>query len=103
MNLAVIKTGGKQYAVEPGNKIRIEKLDLSTDEVIFSEVLLVADEKNINLGTPLVTGAKVSAKLIAQGKSDKVVGNHYKPKTRNKKKFGHRQPYTEVEITKISL
>jgi large subunit ribosomal protein L21 len=102
MNLAIIKTGGKQYAVAPGNKIKVEKLDVVGTDIVFSEVLMVVDEKNIKIGTPLVVGATVSAKVLAQGKADKVVGTHYKPKTRNKKKFGHRQPYTEVEIVKIS-
>ncbi len=103
MNLAVIKTGGKQYIVTAGQKLRVEKLTVSEkDKVDFNEVLLLADDKNVKVGQPFLTGTKVTATVLAQGKSVKVTGSHYKPKTRNKKKFGHRQPFTEVEIMKIT-
>jgi large subunit ribosomal protein L21 len=103
MNLAVIKTGGKQYIVTAGQKLKVEKLAvIEKDKIDFSEVLMVADDKNIKIGQPFLQNAKVAATVLSQGKADKVVGHHYKPKTRNKKKFGHRQPFTEVEITKIS-
>lgn len=112
--LAVIKTGGKQYKVREGDKIRIEKLNSEVGkEVVFDEVFLVADEvtgdddtvksvKEIKIGKPKVRGAKVTGKVLAQGRNDKVIVFKYKPKKRYKKKQGHRQPYTEVEITKIS-
>ncbi len=102
MNLAVIKTGGKQYVVTQGQKLKVEKLPVNVkDKVELAEVLLLGDEKKLQIGTPFLANAKVTATVLAQGKSDKVVGHHYKPKTRNKKKFGHRQPYSELEITKL--
>jgi len=102
--LAVIKTGGKQYIVTPGQKIKIEKLDKETDsEVIFDEVLLVEKGKKIEIGTPFVEGAKIIGKIISQGKAKKVIVFKYKQKTRYKVKKGHRQPYTEVEIKTINL
>lgn len=104
--LAVIKTGGKQYLVKPGDKIKIEKIEGNNDEeVIFDDVLLVEDstdgKEELKIGTPLVGGAKVFGKILNQGKEKKVIVFKYKPKTRYKKKTGHRQLFTEVEITKI--
>jgi len=102
--LAIIKTGGKQYLVTPGDKIKIEKLDKPEGkEVTFKEVLLLEKGKKIEVGNPLVKRAKVLGKILKQGKSKKVVVFKYKSKTRKKKKRGHRQPFTEVEITKIEL
>lgn len=101
---AVIKTGGKQYLVSPGDKIKIEKIDASEKkEVVFDEVLLVIDDKEeIKMGTPFIKGAKVKAKFLAQDRAKKIVVFKYKPKKRYQKKMGHRQSYTEVEITSIS-
>lgn len=100
--LAVIKTGGKQYKVSPGDKIKVEKLDKEEGkEIVFKEVLLVEKNKKLEIGTPLVKGAKVTGKVLKQGKEKKVIILKYKPKTRQKTKTGHRQPFTEVEITKI--
>ncbi|KPJ54833.1 50S ribosomal protein L21 [Parcubacteria bacterium DG_72] len=112
--LAVIRTGGKQYKVSPGDKLKVEKLNKKTasakatavkegEEVIFSQVLLVEKNKKLYVGTPLVKGAKVLAKVLSQGKGKKVIVFKYKPKTRYKKKQGHRQLFTEVEITKIEI
>ena len=102
--LAIIKTGGKQYLVEPGNKIKIEKIkEKEGKEVTFKGVLLVEKNKKLEVGTPLVKGAKVIGKVLSQGKGKKVVILKYKPKTRYKVKKGHRQPFTEVEITKIEI
>ena len=102
--LAVIKTGGKQYKVSPGDKIKIEKLEKEEGkEVIFKEVLLVEKNKKLEIGTPLVKGAKVVGKILKQGKAKKIIILKYKPKTRQKTKSGHRQLFTEVEITKIEL
>ncbi len=100
--LAVIKSGGKQYLVAPGEKIKIEKIEgQKNKEVVFEEVLLLQKGKSIKIGDPLVKGAKVIGKIVNQGRSEKVIVFKYKPKTRYKVKKGHRQPFTEVEITKI--
>jgi len=100
--LAVIKTGGKQYLVQPGDKIKIEKLDQKEgEEIVFSDVLLVEKDKKVEIGTPLVKNAEVLAKVLSQGKADKVVIFKYKAKKRYSRKIGHRQPYTEIEITSI--
>ncbi len=100
--LAVIKTGGKQYLVSPGDKIKIEKLNKKEgSEVTFSEVLLLEKQKKIEIGDPLVKGAKVTAKVLKQGKGKKVIIFKYKSKKRYHLKKGHRQPFTQVEILKI--
>jgi len=99
MKLAVIKTGGKQYVVAEKTKVKIEKLEVADGATIEFDALLVADGDQVEIGTPL-TG-KVQGKALRQGRTAKVIGIKYKPKTREKKKFGHRQNYTEVEITKI--
>jgi len=101
--IAVIKTGGKQYKVAPGDKIKIEKLDKKVgDSAVFDAVLLVSGGDNdARIGDPLVVGAKVIGKVVDQSKDKKVIILKYKPKTRQKTKTGHRQPYTEVEIEKI--
>ena len=100
--LAVIKTGGKQYLVSPGDKIRIEKLDIKEGkEVKFSEVLLMEKRNKVQMGTPFVKGAKVIGKVLKQGRTKKVIVFKYKSKTRQKTKKSHRQDFTEVEITKI--
>jgi len=99
---AVIKTGGKQYRVSKGDKIKIEKLDAKVgDKVTFDDVLLVVEKDKAKIGTPKVKGAKVETKVLKQAKYKKVVIFKYKAKKRYKKKLGHRQPYTEVEIIKI--
>lgn len=97
--LAVIKTGGKQYLVSPGDKIKIERIE--GKDIIFDQVLLLEKNKKVEIGTPLIKGAKVLGKVLLQGKGKKVIVFKYKSKTRYKKKAGHRQPFTEVEITKI--
>lgn len=101
--LAVIKTGGKQYKVAPGDKIYIEKLDAKEgDGVVFDEVLLVENGGKVEVGKPLVESAKVEGKVLEQGRDDKIVIHKYKAKKRYHVTKGHRQPYTAVEITKIS-
>jgi len=101
--LAVIKTGGKQYLVSPGQKIKIEKVDKKEgSEIIFDDVLLLEKQKKLEIGTPLVKGAKVVGKVLSHGKGKKVIIFKYKSKKRYKKKIGHRQPFTEVEILRIS-
>ncbi len=100
--LAIIKTGGKQYKVAVGDKIKVEKLEGEEgSKVVFSEVLLVGDEKDVKVGTPFLEGAKVEGTLVATAKGKKVVGIKFKAKKRYRVKFGHRQTMTEVEITKI--
>ena len=100
--LAIIKTGGKQYKIEEGDKIKVEKLEGEEGSVIsFDEVLFVGDEKEVKVGTPNVAGAKVEAKIIKTEKGDKVTGIKFKAKKRYKVKFGHRQTMTEVEILSI--
>ena len=101
MKLAVIKTGGKQYLVKEGDRVKFEKISANEgDNFDFDNVLLVAG-KEVNIGAPLVEGAKVKAKVLKQGRAKKVIIFHYHSKTRYKKKAGHRQPFTEVEILEI--
>lgn len=101
--LAVIKTGGKQYLVQPGDKIKVEKLAQKEGaEISFSEVLLVEKNKKLEIGNPKVKEAKVEAKILKHGKGDKLIIFKYKAKKRYKRKIGHRQPYTEIEITGIN-
>ena len=96
---AVIKTGGKQYYVEEGSIIYVEKLDgNANDKITFNEVLMLGEK----LGTPFVKGAKVEGEIVKHGKNKKIKIFTYKPNTTStRKKQGHRQPYTEVKITKI--
>ena len=99
---AVIATGGKQYRVAEGDVIRVEKLDANVgDSVTFYEVLAVGGEK-MNVGTPYVDGASVDGEVLAQDRARKVVVYKYKPKRGYHRKNGHRQPYTELKITKIN-
>jgi large subunit ribosomal protein L21 len=101
--LAVIKTGGKQYKVKVGDKIKVEKLEGKAGEkIVFSEVLFLGDEKDVRIGNPLVKDVKVEGKILKTAKEKKVVGIKFKAKKRYKVKFGHRQTMTEVEITKIA-
>jgi large subunit ribosomal protein L21 len=100
--LAVIKTGGKQYLVEKGTKVKIEKIEGTIGEkAIFSEVLMRGDAKKVVVGTPFLKDVVVEGKIIKQAKAKKVTGVKHKAKKRYKVKFGHRQQFTEVEITKI--
>ncbi|MEY2985916.1 MAG: ribosomal protein [Candidatus Parcubacteria bacterium] len=101
---AIIRTGGKQYSVEKGTILKIEKLDKEEGaEVVFDDVLLVENSSNIAVGNPKVEKAKVTAKVLTQGRGKKQIVFKYKNKTRYSVKNGHRQPYTEVEITDITL
>lgn len=100
--IAVIKTGGKQYLVKPGDKIKVEKLDIEDGkEVIFSEVLLCDNNKKMEIGNPFIKGVEVKGKVLVQGKGKKLIIFKYKPKKRYKRKIGHRQQFTEVEIIEI--
>lgn len=100
---AIIETGGKQYKVEAGDTVYIEKLDVEADsEVIFDKVIAVAKEDNLVVGAPYVEGATVTAKAVKNGKAKKITVFTYKPKKNAKRKMGHRQPYTKVEISAIN-
>ena len=100
---AVIKTGGKQYRVQQGDVIFVEKINAQADEAVtFDEVLLVGNDGETKIGTPVVEGAKVEGKVLAQVKSKKIVVYKYKAKKNERKKQGHRQPYTKIEITAIN-
>ncbi|OHA62579.1 MAG: 50S ribosomal protein L21 [Candidatus Wildermuthbacteria bacterium GWA2_46_15] len=102
MTLAVIKTGGKQYIVTPGQKLKIEKLPKEVgDEIIFDQVLLVSNDLT-RIGHPVVKDVEVKGKVLSQGKGKKITILKFKPKVRYHKKAGHRQLYTEVEITQIA-
>ena len=101
---AVIVTGGKQYTVAEGDVIFVEKLYAEAESTVnFDQVLAVLDGENTKIGTPVVEGAKVEAKVVKNGKGKKITIFRYKAKKNEKKKIGHRQPYTKVEITKIAL
>ena len=99
---AVIVTGGKQYTVSEGDVLYIEKLEAEAEATVkFDQVLAVLDGENTKIGAPYVDGASVTAKLVKQGKAKKIYVFKYKSKKNEKKKIGHRQPYTKVEIVKI--
>ena len=101
---AVIVTGGKQYTVAEGDVLYIEKLNAEEAAVVkFDQVLAVLDGENTKIGAPVVEGAAVEAKVVKNGKGKKIDIIRYKAKKNEKKKIGHRQPYTKVEITKIAL
>lgn len=98
---AIIKTGGKQYCVEEGKVITIEKLDVEAGaKVAFDEVLLVSGD-SVKIGQPTVAGAKVTGKVLEQGKGAKIRIFKYKAKSNYRRRQGHRQPFTKVQIEKI--
>ncbi|MCI8438563.1 MAG: 50S ribosomal protein L21 [Oscillospiraceae bacterium] len=100
---AIIVTGGKQYKVAEGETLFIEKLpNEAGDQVVFGEVLAILDGDSATIGTPTVSGASVEAKVVKNGKGKKIRIFKYNPKKGYRKRQGHRQPYTKVEITKIS-
>lgn len=99
---AIIETGGKQYKVQEGDSIRIEKIDLADGELVkFDKVLLLSNEGSITAGKPFIEGASVEATVENQGKAKKIIVFKYKAKKDYRKKQGHRQPYTQVKIEKI--
>lgn len=99
---AIIETGGKQYRVQQNDIIYVEKLDLAPDATIDFDVLLIGKDEGISIGQPLVEGAKVSAKVVSQVKGEKLIIYKYKSKKNYRRKQGHRQPYTKLEITGIN-
>lgn len=99
---AIIETGGKQIRVEEGQTIFVEKLDVAEGEVVtFDKVLLVGGE-NVKVGSPVVAGATVTAKVEKQGRAKKIIVFKYKAKKNYRKKQGHRQPYTKLTVEKIN-
>lgn len=99
---AVITTGGKQYKVNEGAQIRVEKLSGDVGEkVVFDRVLMTCADGKTSIGTPTVSGAKVEAEITAQDRAKKVVVFKFKHRKNYRRKYGHRQPYTQLRITKI--
>jgi len=99
---AVLETGGKQYRVQVGDEINVEKLGIEADqEVVFDKVLAVGEGSDVKIGTPYVEGATVRGTVVENGKGKKVIVFKYKPKKDYRKKRGHRQPYTTVKIDAI--
>lgn len=100
---AIVATGGKQYRVKEGEKLRIEKLNVEAGETVeLDKVLLVGEGEDIKVGAPYLDGAKVTAKVAANGRGDKVKIVKFKRRKHHQKQMGHRQAYTEIEITGIS-
>ncbi|NLL81485.1 MAG: 50S ribosomal protein L21 [Tissierellia bacterium] len=99
---AVIETGGKQYRVQEGDIVFVEKLDVAEGETVnFDKVLLLSNEGNLNAGKPYVEGASVEGTVLEQGKAKKIIVFKYKSKKNYRKKKGHRQPFTKIKIDKI--
>lgn len=99
---AIIQTGGKQYRVSEGDVLSIEKLTVAEgEEVVFDQVLTVVADGDVKIGKPVLEGAKVTAKVVEHGKGEKILVFKYKAKSNYRKRQGHRQPYTKVEISKI--
>ena len=100
---AIIETGGKQYNVTEGDIIKVEKLSNAVGDKVKFEVLMISDGKKLVAGTPTVKGAEVTAEVLSHGKGDKIVVFKYKPKKNERKKQGHRQPWTEIKIESIKM
>ena len=100
---AIFVTGGKQYKVSEGDVIFVEKINTESETVEFDNVLMTIDGDAVNVGTPNVAGAKVTAKLIKNGKSKKIMVFKFKAKKNYRRRQGHRQPYTKLSIEKISV
>lgn len=98
---AIIATGGKQYRVSEGDVIYIEKIDAQVDSTVSFDALLVCNDGDVKVGTPVVEGVKVEGKVAGQVRGEKIIVFKYKSKKNYRRKQGHRQPYTKVEITKI--
>ena len=97
---AIIRTGGKQYKVEAGDEIMVEKLDAEVGSEVAFDVLMLGGDK-VQVGTPVVDGVSAKGQVVEHGKGDKVIVFKYKPKKNYRKKQGHRQPYTKVKIISI--
>ena len=100
---AVFRTGGKQYRARQGERLRVERLDAAVGDAIeFDQVLMVGEGADVKVGAPLVAGGKVAGKVVAQGKDDKIMIVKFRRRKHYRRVKGHRQPFTEVEITSIS-
>ncbi len=99
---AVIETGGKQVRVQEGDVVFIEKINAEADQTVnFDKIVAVSTESGLKIGAPYVEGAAVTAKVLKNGKAKKITVFTYKPKKGEKRKMGHRQPYTQVQIESI--
>ena len=99
---AVIETGGKQYKVQNGDVIYVEKLAQEENSEVKFQVVALGGENGLKIGTPYVEGASVTGKVLKNGKGKKITAVTYRPKKGSKRKMGHRQPYTKVEISAIN-
>ena len=100
---AVFRTGGKQYRARQGERVRVERLEAAVgDAIAFDQVLLVGEGEKVKVGAPLVKGSKVEAKVVSQGREDKIIIIKFRRRKHYRRTQGHRQPFTEVEITGIS-
>jgi large subunit ribosomal protein L21 len=98
---AVVKTGGKQYKVAEGDVLVVEKLEAEVGAEVSLDVLMLVDGENVMIGKPFVADANVTAKVVEHGKGEKIIVFKYKPKKNYRKKQGHRQPYTKLEILSV--
>ena len=98
---AIVQTGGKQYKVSANDVISVEKLDKAVGEIVNLDVMLIGDNGTVVAGNPIVAGAVCEAQVVAHGKGDKIVVFKYKPKKNERKKQGHRQPFTQLKILSI--
>ena len=98
---AIVKTGGKQYKVAQGDVLNVEKLDAEIGAEVSLDVLMLVDGANVTVGQPVVADARVVAKVVEHGKGDKMIVFKYKPKKDYRKKQGHRQPYTKLEVVSV--
>ncbi len=100
---AIVRTGGKQYRVEPGSVLRVEKLDAEVgNNIELPEVLLLGRGKDAKVGTPLISGAKVKVTVTSHGRGPKVIVYKFKRRKNYRRKAGHRQPYTEIRVEEIT-
>ena len=99
---AIIETGGKQYRVSEGSEIYVEKLDLAEGETVTLDKVLMVGGDTLTVGNPRVEGATVEANVVKHGKQKKIIVFKYKPKKKYRRKQGHRQPYTKLQITGIN-
>lgn len=99
---AIVETGGKQYRVAPGDVVRVEKLDAEVgSQVVLDKVLVVSKDNSLTVGTPVVAGARVVAKVLEQDRAPKILVFKYKAKVNYRRRYGHRQPFTKLSIEKI--
>ena len=104
VDYAIVQTGGKQYRVQTGDTVRVESLPGDEgDEIELNEVLLVSQGGDVTVGAPTVPGAKVATEVVGRGRGKKIIVFKYKAKTRYRRKNGHRQPYTDLKVTGISI